>query len=54
MRIHMIGGPKDGRNYDYPEPLPNMLVFQHFDPVAHTVDYRRREHTHQYIYVEPS
>lgn len=52
MRIHMIGGPKDGRSYDYPEPLPNMLVFQRFG--ALTADYRRREHTHQYIYVEPT
>lgn len=55
MKVHMIGGPKNGKSYDYPEPLPNILSFQRFDlnVEAHADDYRRRENTFQYIYVEP-
>lgn len=53
--ITMHNGPKDGRAYDYPEPLPNVLTFQHFDPFhqAHGINYRRRPHTYQYHYIEP-
>lgn len=52
--VMMHGGPKDGRAYDYPEPLPNVLTFQRFDIQAmHADDYRRRPHTHQYHYIEP-
>lgn len=52
----MIGGPKDGRSYDYPEPLPNVLSFQSFDMTmqAYADDYRRRPHTFQYLYIEPA
>jgi hypothetical protein len=51
----MHGGPKDGRTYDYPEPLPNVLTFQRFDLTctAHADDYRRRPYTHQYHYLQP-
>lgn len=51
----MVGGPKDGRSYDYPEPLPDVLTFQRFDAdmQAHADDYRRRRYTHQYHYVVP-
>jgi CO dehydrogenase/acetyl-CoA synthase delta subunit len=54
MRVTMIGGPKDGRSYDYPEPLPNVLSFQYFDAAmkAYAHNYRRRPYMHQYIYVE--
>jgi hypothetical protein len=54
--VIMVGGPKDGHSYDYPEPLPNMLSFQHFgvNMQAHADDYRRRPHTYQYVYVEPN
>lgn len=53
--VHMIGGPKDGRSYDYPEPLPNVLTFQRFDinVTAHADDYRRRPHTRQYNWIPP-
>jgi hypothetical protein len=55
MRVTMCGGPKDKQSYDYPEPLPEVLSFQHFDPTmqAHADDYRRRPYTHQYTYIEP-
>lgn len=55
MKVSLISGPKDGRAYDYPEPLPEVLSFQRFDlnMGAHADNYRRRPHTHQYVYVEP-
>lgn len=51
----MVNGPKDGRSYDYPEPLPEVLSFQRFDASmqAHADDYRRRPYTRQYVYVAP-
>lgn len=53
MKVHMVDGPKDGRTYDYPEPLPNLLTFQRFDLTmqAHADDYRRRPHTYQYYWI---
>lgn len=55
MRVHMVGGPKDGRSYNYPEPLPKLLTFQRFDlnSQAHADDYRRLAGTDEYHYVEP-
>jgi len=29
-RVTMAGGPKDGRTYPFPEPLPRVFCFQQF------------------------
>lgn len=54
--VRMIGGPKDDKTYDYPDPLPKMLVFQHFDPDTagwRAINYRRHQRTCHYLYVGP-
>lgn len=53
--VLMLGGPKDDRTYDYPDPLPKVLTFQYFDGFAITfIDYRRQGRTRHYRYIEPS
>lgn len=47
----MVGGPKDGQSFWYPNPLPNVVTFQSFNGGWHNDDYRRRPNTLYYDHV---
>ncbi len=51
--IHFRGGPKNGKVYDYAEPLPPVLVFQGtMDSIFKVVSYERIQNTNIYRYKE--
>jgi hypothetical protein len=54
ITIRMDGGPKHGRTYRYPEPLPRVVVFQQKTDTGYVfIDYRRRQNTAIYDHVQP-